>query len=202
VPKKGGQLRLCVDYCTLNKVTRKNCAPLPLIGEILDRLCRAVKYTKLDLKDTYHCLCIREGDKWKTAFLYRYSHFEYNVIPFGLANAPAIFQTFINKVLGDLLDNICIAYLDDILIYSRPANDHILHVCRVLERLAQHDLLINLPKCEFDTDRVTFLGFIVDPSGIYIEPNRVSAIQQWPVLQSIRDVQVFLGFTGFYRRFV
>jgi transposase InsO family protein len=202
VPKKGGKLRLCVDYRALNKVTRKNRAPLPLINEILDRLAKAKRFTKLDLKDAYHRLRIREGDEWKTAFRCRYGHFEYTVMPFGLVNAPATFQTFINYVLGDLVDTICIVYLDDILIYSDNPADHTKHVHRVLERLKQHSLLVNLEKCEFDVERVGFLGFVVDPAGIHMEPSRVSAIREWPIPTCVKDVQVFLGFTGFYRRFV
>ena len=202
VPKKGGQLRLCVDYRALNKLTKKNRAPLPLISEILDRLSKAKRYTKLDLKDAYYRLRIREGDEWKTAFRCRYGHFEYNVMPFGLVNAPATFQTFINEVLGDLVDTICIAYLDDILIYSEDAAEHSMHVRHVLERLQQYDLYLNLEKCEFNVDRVSFLGFVIDPTGIHMEGTRISAILQWPVPKSVKDIQIFLGFTGFYRRFV
>ena len=202
VPKKGGQLRLCVDYRALNRLTRKNRAPLPLIGEILDRLGRAKVYTKLDLKDAYYRIRIKEGDEWKTAFRCRYGHFEYCVMPFGLANAPATFQTFINEVLGDLVDNICIVYLDDILIYSNSEEEHTQHVHRVLERLQQHGLFANLKKCVFDASEVGFLGYVVSPKGIHMEPSRVAAIRDWPVPRSVREIQVFLGFAGFYRRFV
>lgn len=202
VPKKGGKLRLCVDYRALNRVTKKNRAPLPLISEILDRLSKAKWYTKLDLKDAYHRLRIRPGDEWKTAFRCRYGHFEYCVMPFGLANAPATFQTFMNEVLGDLVDTICIVYLDDILVYSDTEEEHTQHVHRVLERLQQYDLFANLAKCEFDVNRVNFLGYIVDPEGIRMEPKRVEAIRSWPTPQSVKDIQVFIGFAGFYRRFI
>ena len=202
VPKKGGQLRLCVDYRALNRITRKNRAPLPLIGEILDRLSKAKIYTKLDLRDAYHRIRIKLGDEWKTAFRCRYGHFEYCVMPFGLANAPATFQSFINEVLGDLVDSICIVYLDDILIYSQNEEEHTQHVHRVLERLEQHDLFAKLEKCAFDVREVSFLGYIISPAGIHMEPSRVAAIQSWPVPQSVKDIQVFLGFTGFYRRFI
>lgn len=202
VPKKGGQLRLCVDYRALNRITRKNRAPLPLIGEILDRLSKAKIYTKLDLRDAYHRIRIKLGDEWKTAFRCRYGHFEYCVMPFGLANAPATFQSFINEVLGDLVDTICIVYLDDILIYSQTEEEHTQHVLRVLERLEQHNLFVKLEKCAFDVSEVSFLGYVISPKGIHMEPSRVSAILGWPVPRSIRDIQVFLGFAGFYRRFI
>ena len=110
---------LCVDYRGLNTVTVKNYYPLPLITEILDRLEGAQVFTKLDLKWAYYRVKIKPEDRWKTAFRTRYGHFEYLVMPFGLTNAPATFQACINKALGELVDVICIVYLDDIIIYSR-----------------------------------------------------------------------------------
>jgi len=202
VPKKGGKLRLCVDYRALNQLTRKDRTPLPLISEILDRLSTAAIFTKLDLRDAYHRIRIRSGDEWKTAFRTRYGHFEYLVMPFGLANAPATFQAYINKALVGLVDVICIVYLDDILIYSGKEAEHEQHVRSVLDRLRQWDLYANLEKCTFNTKTVTFLGFVVTPEGISMEPERVAAIAEWPLPSSVRDIQVFLGFTGFYRRFI
>lgn len=202
VPKKGGKLRLCVDYRALNRLTRKDRTPLPLISEILDRLSSAEIYTKLDLKDAYHRIRIRAGDEWKTAFRTRYGHFEYLVMPFGLANAPATFQTYINRALAGLVDVICIVYLDDILIYSSDPATHAHDVRLVLERLRQWNLYINPDKCEFHTKSVTFLGFVVSDQGIAMEPERVEAVTKWPLPRSVHDIQVFLGFTGFYRRFI
>ena len=118
MPKKDGGLRLCVDYRGLNAITVKNRHPLPLITETLDRLCGAAIFTKIDLKDAYHRIRIASGDEWKTAFKTRYGLFEYCVIPFGLVNAPATFQAYINQALVGLVDVICVVYLDDILIYS------------------------------------------------------------------------------------
>jgi len=118
VPKKGGELRLCVDYRGLNHLTVKNRYPLPLMGELIDHLSKAKHYTKLDLRNAYHRIRIRKGNEWKMAFRTRYGHFEYQVMPFGLANAPATFQAHINRVLAGLVDVSCIVYLDDILIYS------------------------------------------------------------------------------------
>jgi Reverse transcriptase (RNA-dependent DNA polymerase)/RNase H-like domain found in reverse transcriptase/Integrase zinc binding domain/Chromo (CHRromatin Organisation MOdifier) domain len=202
VPKKGGGLRLCVDYRGLNRITVKNRTPLPLISETLDRLRGAKVFTKLDLKDAYHRLRIREGDEWKTAFRTRYGHFEYCVMPFGLSNAPATFQAYINHALRGLVDVTCVVYLDDILIYSEDPRQHTQAVRDVLERLQQHQLFANLDKCEFSTERVEFLGFVIGPDGISMEPSRIAAIEDWPVPKSVRDVQVFLGFANFYRRFV
>ncbi|KPM33866.1 hypothetical protein AK830_g12706, partial [Neonectria ditissima] len=202
VPKKGGKLRLCVDYRGLNKITRKDKAPLPLIHEILDRLGKAQIFTKLDLKDAYHRLRIREGDEWKTAFRCRYGHFEYLVMPFGLVNAPATFQEYINDILAELMDVICIVYLDDILIYSSDPSEHSQHVRDVLTQLRAAGLYANPEKCEFNLRRVGFLGFIVSTEGIHMEPERVECVAKWPLPHCVKDIQIFLGFTGFYRRFV
>ena len=125
VPKPDGKLRLCVDYRNLNKLTILNKYPLPLMGELKDRVAGATIFTKLDLKDGYHLLRIREGDEWKTAFRTRYGHFEYKVMPFGLVNAPATFQAMMNKILREFLDHRVVVYLDDILIYSKNEEEHI-----------------------------------------------------------------------------
>ena len=124
VPKKDGKLCLCVDYCVLNIVTRKNRHTLLLINEILNRLNGAQYLTKIDLQDVYHRIVIAKEDQWKTAFRTRYSHFEYCVIPFRLTNSPATFQAYINKALSGLVDVICVVYLDDILIYSENLEDY------------------------------------------------------------------------------
>ena len=202
VPKKDGGLRLCVDYRGLNKVTKKNRHALPLISETLDRLNGAKRFTKLDLKDAYHRIRIKEGDEWKTAFRSRYGHFEYLVMPFGLTNAPATFQAYINKSLYGIVDVFCVVYLDDILIYSDNAAKHTLHVRKVLERLQQHQLYVNLKKCEFSTTRVEFLGFIITTDGVTMDQRRVDTVTSWPQPTTYREVQVFLGFVNFFRRFI
>ena len=116
--KPDGSLRLCVDYQGLNHLTIKNWYSLPLVGESLDRLSQAQQFIQLDLTNAYYWIRIRKGDEWKTAFRTRYGHFEYQVIPFKLINAPAIFQGYINKILAEKLDVFVIIYLDDIFIYT------------------------------------------------------------------------------------
>jgi RNase H-like domain found in reverse transcriptase/Reverse transcriptase (RNA-dependent DNA polymerase) len=202
VPKKDGGLRLCVDYRGLNKVTIKNRHPLPLIDETLDRLVGAQVFTKLDLKDAYHRVRIREGHEWKTAFRTRYGHFEYLVMPFGLANAPATFQAYINTALAGLLDRFVVVYLDDILIYSKNIEEHHDHVRQVLTRLRKNNLFCKLSKCEFDVPEVEFLGFIVGIEGVRADPERIRSIVEWPEPESFYNVQAFLGFANFYRRFI
>lgn len=204
VPKKDGTLRLCVDYRGLNAVTIKDRCPLPLIGETLDRLSGARYYTTIDLKDAYHRLRIKSGDEWKTAFRTRYGHFEYLVMPFGLTNAPASFQAYINKALSEHLDHICVVYLDDILIYTH-SEDVAVHwraVRAVLKSLRQAQLYANLKKCTFASDEVHFLGFIITTRGVRADPARIETIVQWPQPTTIKELQSFLGFANFYRRFI
>ena len=202
VPKKVGSLRLCVDYRGLNKVTVKNRYPLPLISEILDRLAGSKFFSKIDVQDAYHRIRIKEGDEWKTAFRTRYGHFEYLVMPFGLTNAPATFQNYIHTALHGILDEFCVAYLDDILIFSKDRNEHTSHITQVLERLKKAQLYAKLSKCMFYQSEVEFLGYVISREGISMDQERVSTIMSWPIPKSFRDIQVFIGFCNFYRRFI
>jgi hypothetical protein len=202
VKKKDGSLRLCVDYRKLNAVTVKNKYPLPLIPELLDRLKGAAVYTCLDLRGAYNLVRIKEGEQWKTAFRTRYGLYEYNVMPFGLCNAPATFQFFINEALGDLLDKCATAYLDDILIYSKDVEQHERDVKEVLNRLRKYSLFVKLEKCLFSQSEVPFLGFIIGSGHIKMDPSKVDVVRDWPTPNSVLDIQTFLGFANFYRRFI
>lgn len=202
VKKKDGTLRLCVDYRGLNKITLKNRHPLPLITESLERLAQAKYYTKLDVRDAYHRIRIKEGDEWKTAFRTRYGHFEYLVMPFGLTNAPAQFQAYMNEALAGLVDITCIVYLDDILIFSDTEEEHVGHVKEVLERLRKAKLYVKLSKCEWHTQRTEYLGYIITPQGVSVDQDRVKTISEWPLPCTVRDIRVFIGFMNYYRRFI
>jgi len=142
VKKKDGSLRLYVDFCGLNKITKKYRYSLPLISDLLDSPHKACIYTKIDLRHAYHLVCIAEGDKWKTAFQTRYGAFEWSVMLFGLTNAPAAFQRFMNNMFSDLLDVCIVVYLDDILIYSNDIMQHRSHVKEVLKRLQKAGLYV------------------------------------------------------------
>ena len=137
IKKKDGSLRLCVDYRDLNRAIIKNRYPLPLIGELLERVRRAKIFTKLDLRGAYNLIRIREGDEYKTAFRTRYGQFEYRVMPFGLTNAPATFQAYMDETLRPYIDEFAICYLDDILIYSDNEQEHEKHVRAVLKKLEE-----------------------------------------------------------------
>ncbi|KAJ1582837.1 hypothetical protein NDA12_004040 [Ustilago hordei] len=202
VPKKDGGLRLCVDYRGLNEITVKNRAPLPLIEEQLFLLRKARIYTKLDLRAAYNLIRIAKGDEWKTAFGTQLGLYEYLVMPFGLANAPAHFQSFINDIFRDIIGIYVVVYLDDFLVFSDTEEAHVKHVTEVLTRLRSNRLFAKLSKCEFHTKTVEFLGYIIKPTGIEMDPEKVRTVKEWPMPESIHDIQRFLGFANFYRRFI
>jgi hypothetical protein len=203
-PKKDGGLRLCVDYRGLNAMTIKNRYPLPLVTEIMDRVTGANYFSKIDLKDAYYRLRIKVGDEWKTAFRTRYGHYEFLVVPMGLTNSPATFQAYINKALRGLVDDFCIVYLDDILVFSKTEEEHDQHLQRVCERLRDAELYAKPSKCQFYQTEIEFLGFIIGTQGIRMDPKRVQTIKEWEghPPKSYRDLQVLLGFCNFYRRFI
>jgi hypothetical protein len=202
VKKKDGTTRMCTDYRALNKITKKNVYPLPRIDELLDRLQGAKFFTKIDLRQGYHQIRIKEDDVEKTAFRTRYGHYEYTVLPFGLTNAPATFMGLMNEVFRPLLDKSVVVYLDDILIYSRSWEDHKRHVAEVLQRLREHKLYAKASKCEFGKVEVEFLGHIVTQSGVKVDAKKVEAVRSWPLPLNIHDLRAFLGLSNYYRRFV
>ena len=120
------------------------------------------------------------------------------IMPFGLTNAPASFQSYANNCLHEFLDVFCIVYIDDILIYSRTLEEHKAHVKQVLSRLHEYGLTCKLSKCEFHATSTSFLGFIISPDGVSMEPDHVSAITEWPTPTSVHNIQIFLGFANFY----
>lgn len=202
VGKKDGGLRPCVDFRGLNEITVKNKYPLPLISSAFELVQGSTIFTKLDLRSAYHLVRIREGDEWKTAFNTPTGHYEYLVMPFGLTNAPAVFQALVNDVLRDMIDKFVFVYLDDILIYSRNREEHVLHVRAVLTRLLHNRLFVKAEKCEFHTTQTSFLGFILSPGEISMDPGKVQAVTGWPVPKDRKQLQRFLGFANFYRRFI
>ncbi|KAK3517158.1 hypothetical protein QTP86_019099, partial [Hemibagrus guttatus] len=202
VRKKDGGLRPCIDYGGLNAITVRYPYPLPLVPAALEQLRGARVFTKLDLRSAYNLVRIREGDEWKTAFHTTSGHYEYCVMPFGLTNAPAVFQALINGVFQDLLGKGVIAYIDDILVYSSSMEEHVRMVREVRGRLQQHHLYAKLEKCEFHRSTVTFLGYVISRHGVEMDVVKVQAVTEWPAPNSVRELQRFLGFANFYRRFI
>ena len=159
-------------------------------------------FTKLDLRNAYHLIRVKEGDEFKTEFRTRYGQFEYRVMPFGLTNAPATFQAYIDDCLRPYIDDFTVCYLDDILIYSANEEEHEDHVRKVLQRLQEFGLYCKAEKCQFGAREVGVLGFVINSDGIGMESDPISTIEDWPTPESVRDVQLLLGFTNFYRRFI
>ncbi|CAJ0933921.1 unnamed protein product [Ranitomeya imitator] len=202
VAKKDGSLRPCIDYRLLNKITVKFQYPLPLLSDLFARIKGASWFTKIDLRGAYNLVRIRQGDEWKTAFNTPEGHFEYLVMPFGLANAPSVFQSFMHDIFREYLDKFLIVYLDDILIFSDDWESHVKQVRMVFQVLRANSLFVKGSKCLFGVQKVSFLGFIFTPSTIEMDPVKVQAIQDWIQPTSLKSLQKFLGFANFYRRFI
>ena len=202
IKKKDGTLRLIVDYRKLNALTIKNRYPLPLTTELVDQLKKAKVFTTLDLRWGYHNVRLREGDEWKAAFRTSKGLYEPTVMTFGLTNAPATFQHMMNDIFKDLIGVIVIIYLDDLLIFSENDSDHAEHVREVLRRLEANDLFCKPEKCRFFQRKVEYLGLIVSEGQIAMDPAKVEAVLNWPAPRRIKELQAFLGFANFYRRFI
>jgi ribonuclease HI len=202
VKKKDGSMRLCVDYRALNEVTIKNKYPLPRIDDLFDQLKGAKFFSKIDLRSGYYQLRIRPEDVPKTAFVTRYGQYEFTVMPFGLTNAPAYFMNLMNKVFMEELDQFVVVFIDDILVYSRSAEEHEQHLRVVLGKLRSHQLYAKFSKCEFWLQKVSFLGHVLTAEGVAVDPEKVTAVSEWKQPTSVSEIRSFLGLAGYYRRFI
>jgi len=170
--------------------------------ELQDRVQGAQWFTKMDLKNGFHLIRIREGDEWKTAFRTRYGLYKFQVIPIGLTNAPSTFQDMMNHVFSVMLDTGLLAYMDNILVYSKTRDEHDEKVKKVLERLMENGLAVSADKCVWRVQEVEFLGYVIGQEGIKMSQENVKAILSWRMPESLADTQSFLGFANFYRRFI
>lgn len=202
VKKKDGSMRMCVDYRGLNEITVKNHYPLPRIDELLDRLHGAQVFSKIDLQQGYNQIRINPDDVPKTAFSTRYGHYEFVVMPFGLCNAPATFQRLMHDMFQPYLDEFVVVYLDDILVFSKDKTKHLEHLRIVFELLRENQYFAKMVKCAFMVFQTDFLGHVVSGQGIKIHPEKSEAIAEWPVPTSSGDVSMFLGLSGYCRRFI
>lgn len=204
VKKPSGGLCFCVDYRSLNAITKKDHFPLPLIKEKFRAISQARWFTKIDVSAAFHRLRIKKGDEWKSAFQTRLGKFEWLMVPFGLSGAPAAWQRWINNPLREYLDDFCTACIDDVLIWSSNSKeDHFEKVEKVLKRLADAMLKLDIKKCDFAVKKVKYLGFIVTAErGISVDPEKTEAIKKWELPQTQSGVRIFLGFANFYRDFV
>ncbi|XP_019092325.1 PREDICTED: uncharacterized protein LOC109129137 [Camelina sativa] len=202
VPKKDGSWRMCVDCRAINNITVKYRHPIPRLDDMLDELYGSSVFSKIDLKSGYHQIRMKEGDEWKTAFKTKHGLYEWLVMPFGLTNAPSTFMRLMNHVLRKFIGIFVVVYFDDILVYSKNLEEHVLHLEEVLTILREEKLFANLKKCTFCTDNLVFLGFVVSADGIKVDEEKVKAIRDWPSPKTVGEVRSFHGLAGFYRRFV
>ncbi|GJR47130.1 putative reverse transcriptase domain-containing protein [Tanacetum coccineum] len=202
VKKKDGSFRICIDYRELNRLTIKNRYPLPRIDDLFDQLQGSSVYSKIDLRSGYHQLRIREEDIPITAFRTRYGHYEFQVMPLGLTNAPAVFMDLMNRVCKPYLDKFVIVFIDDILIYSKNKEEHGKHLKTILNLLRSEKLYAKFSKCDFWLDSVQFLGHVIDSSGVHVDPAKIEAIKNWAAPTTPTEVRQFLGLAGYYRRFI
>lgn len=202
VRKKSGELRLCIDYRAPNKKTVRENYPMPLIDDQLDVLSGNKYYSTLDLASGYYQIPIRETDRHKTGFVTPDGYYEFNRMPFGLANAPATFQPIMHQVLGSLRHKEALTYLDDVIIPSKDINEGMSRLESVLRLFADAGLTLKLPKCFFFCSSVEYLGFEISANGIRPGERKVQAVKLFPTPQSQHNVRQFLGLSSFFRRFV
>lgn len=202
VRKKTGEMRMCIDYRALNKITIKNSYGLPRISELFDQIRGARYFTTLDLNSGYHQLRVHGNDTHKTAFRTRYGLYEFTVVPFGLTGAPAAFMKFVQSLFHHLLDQSVVVFVDDILIYSKTEIEHRKHVKEVLDILRRNELYAKLPKCQLFQSEVTFLGHVLSKDGLSVESDKIKAMNEWPRPQNRKHILSFLGLCGYYRTFI
>jgi len=192
---------MCIDYRELNKLTVKNRYPLPRIDDLFDQLQGSSIYSKIDLRSGYHQLRVQEKDIPKTTFRTRYSHYEFQVMPFGLINAPAVFMDLMNRVCKPYLDKFVIVFIDDILIYSKSKEEHEEHLRTILRLLKNEKLYAKFLKCDFWNHKVQFLGHVIDSHGLQVDPAKIEAVKDWATPTNPTEIRQFLGLAGYYRRF-
>ena len=200
VPKGDGGKRLCVDYRALNKITRTYIWPMPRIEHILAKLGKAKFFKTLDLRSGYHHIAIDEDSIKKTAFCTPFGKYEYLKVPFGLAQAPSYFQKLMNKVLNGL--NFAFAYLDDIIIFSETAEEHMKHIQIIIDRLKAAQLKLKKSKCAFFKKELHYLGHLLTTEGIKPQLEKVKAVHEMKPPTSPKGVREFIGMVGFYRKFI
>ena len=200
VPKKDGSIRFCTDYRQINSLTIPDSYSLPSIQEIFDLLGGAVIFSTIDLTSGYWQIPLDEESIPKTAFCTHWGNFEYTRMPFGLRNAPAIFQRTMNSVLHGLIGQICFVYLDDIVVFSKSTGQHAQHLEMVFDRLNQADLMIKKKKCEFGKTSLDLLGYTLRPEGISPQESKLSAIRDLSSPTNKTEVRSFLGMVGYYRQ--
>lgn len=203
VKKKDGSTRMCIDYRALNKLTVRDNYPLPLIDDCVDYMKGKRYFTLLDLKSGFHQVKVSPKSMKFTAFVTPHGQYEYRRMPFGLKNAPAVFQRFVNQVFRDFLEKgEIIIYMDDILLATADWETHKRLLRKILRRLARRGLLLNMKKCRFGCERIEYLGYSVNADGIRPSDAHIAAIREYPMPRNAKEVHSCIGLFSYFRRFV
>ena len=202
VKKFDENLRFCVDYRQLNSIIIKNKYSLSLMKETLNRICKIKIFIKINIIVVFHKLRMIFDEKWKTIFKIRYNFYEYKVMSFDLANASSIFQHFINDILHEYLNVLCTIYIDDIFIYNNNKKNHIKHVNKILQRFKNANIQVDINKSKFYKIEIKYLNFIVKIDDIKMNFKKIKIVIDWKTFNCIRNVQIFIEFVNFYKRFI
>jgi hypothetical protein len=202
VSKADGSKRLCVDYRQLNKVLKPDSYPLPHIDDLLASFQGSNYFSTLDFKSGYFAIKIREEDQEKTAFVTPRGVYQFRVLPFGISVAPSVYQRLINCVFASRGWRHTLAYLDDLIIFTKTFAEHLEELQAVFNLIRKAKLKLNPKKCTFFEQRVKYLGYIVSKEGISTDPNKIRAVQEYPRPTNLREVRSYLGFCSYYRRFI
>lgn len=202
VRKKNGDIRLCIDYCKLNLRTVKDAYALPNLEDTFMALTGSKWFSVLDLKSGYYQIEVEEADKPKTAFVCPFGFYEFNRMPQGITNAPSTFQRIMEKCMAGLNLREVLVFLDDIIVFSKTLEEHEERLLRVLNRLRDYGLKLAPEKCVFAQTSVKYLGHVVSHEGVKTDPDKIAAVKTWPVPTNLKELKSFLGFIGYYRRFI
>lgn len=202
VKRADGEIRPCIDYRELNELIETVSFPLPRITDLLNSLGQSTFISTLDLASAYHQCEIRPCDREKTAFTVKNSKYEWTRVPFGLQSAPGFFARVINEVLYDVLGPQCLAYMDDIVLFSKTSEQHLLTIKDVLQKLLSAGIKLKIQKCRFFADEIKFLGYQVSKEGMTMNKDRVASIKNMPLPTNKKQLQSFLGVVNYFRIFV
>lgn len=202
VKKKDKTMRFCIDYRRLNNITIKDAFPLPRIDEIFDQLTHATYYTKFDFKSGYFQVPLSKEDRPKTAFSTRDNHYQFTVLPQGITNGPATFQRVINHILGPTRWKYALAYIDDVIIYSRTFDDHVKHLNEICQILKNARFRLNPEKCEIARTQTEYLGHCIKNGEIRPSPNNINGLLNTKLPQTADEACKFVKAAEYYRKFI